>query len=313
MLIIMSTLASSGIDLLQEEGIEIFLTAPGQVMIDGLSAQLFVRHRVPSPKELANATGLYVLPGISPGLRELAAQNLDLTLSAPASGEIWHRGKRLVSHRPAPVNTSTGKINWTRFGLLRALAVTAKPKTQTQLALELGITQGAVSQNLANLKDLVFKEKAGWRARSFELVAKEFLDTYPGPGGVEQYWFGLDPVIPQGMRVLKAHPEVLLSADSAADELAPYRRARTSMVYTLSTLRLEELGFARSDRSKATLIEIIPEDRTIFPLAKANSNRPLVDGLLAVFDLRRSAGTDAEDAANELLIDLEQAWSKDAG
>lgn len=311
MLIIMSTQTSNGIELLQQEGIDISLSAPGRVVVDGLSAPMYVRNQVPSPSELAQATGLYVLPRISPGLRKLAQENPSLTLSAPNTGEIWHRGQRLSAQRPKAVIPQAGKVNWARFGLLRALAITSKPRTQAELAAELGITQGAVSQNIANLRDLVVKDKSGWRARSFELVAKEFLDTYPGPGGVEQAWFGLDAVIPQGLRVLKAHPGVLLSADSAADELAPYRRARTSMVYTLATLGLEELGFARSERSKATLIEIVPEDRTIFPLARANSHRPLVDGLLAAYDLRRSAGTDAQVATDELLIDLEQAWSKD--
>jgi hypothetical protein len=298
--------------MLQQQGIEIAMPRPGEVLVDGETLPLFVRQNSPSPSELAKAVGIYVLPTISTGLRRLAAENPQLTLSAVQTGEIWHRGKRIDASTPARLPLSLGKVNWVRYGLLRAFAASSKPKSQTELAHELGITQGAVSQNLANLKQLLVRDKSGWRARSFEMVSREFLEHYPGPGGVEQSWFGLDAVIPQGKKVLQANPEVLLSADSAADEIAPYRRARTSMVYSLASLKLEELGFVRSERSKATLIEIIPADRTIFPLAQATSSKPLVDGLTAVFDLRRSAGTDAKDAADELLAELELSWSQDA-
>jgi transcriptional regulator with XRE-family HTH domain len=301
--------AAAGIDLLRKEQIDVQSLGAGRVLIDGRESRLFVRQNVPSPSELYRAKGLYVLPRISPGLRKLATQNHELILSAPGALEIWHRGKRILGTKPAASREqASGKVNWARFGLLRTLARTAKPRTQKELAQELGITQGAVSQNLSKLDRLVIKTKDGWQARSFSLVATEFLEHYPGPGGIEQAWFALDAVIPQGERVLKANPWVLLSADSAADELAPYRRARTSMVYTPMGLKLEDLGFARSSREKATLIEVIPDDRTIFPLAKANSARPFVDGLLVVYDLKRSAGPDADAAAKELLLDLEESW-----
>lgn len=312
MLINMRTSASAGIELLRQESIDVVMLDSKRVLLDGRPAALFVRQNVPAPSELMQAKGLYVLPRISPGLRALATQNHEITISAPNVQEIWHRGTRLQSPIPAALPPAPmGKVNWTRFGLLRTLARTAEPRTQTELAIELGITQGAVSQNLANLSRLVKKTSAGWSARSFDLIAKEFLENYPGPGGVERPWFGLDAVIPQGEKVLRAFPEILLSADSAADELSPYRRARTAMVYTTSSLDLQSLGFASSPREKATLIEITPDDQTIFPLAKANSSKPLVDGLLVAYDLRRSLGPDRDAAAAELLIDLEKDWSKD--
>jgi transcriptional regulator with XRE-family HTH domain len=312
MLINMRTSATAGIELLRQERIDVVLLDAKRVLLDGRPAALFVRQNVPSPSELMQAKGLYVLPRISAGLRALAAQNHEITISAPNVQEILYRGERLHNLRPAELPPAPmGKVNWTRFGLLRSLARTAKPRTQMELAGELGITQGAVSQNLANLSHLVKKTSMGWSAGSFELIAKEFLENYPGPGGVERSWFGLDAVIPQGEKALRAFPGSLLSADSAADELSPYRRARTAMIYTTSSLDLQSLGFASSPREKATLIEITPDDQTIFPLAKANSSKPLVDGLLVAYDLRRSLGPDRDAAAAELLIDLEKNWAKD--
>lgn len=309
----MNTLASSAIELLRQSGIEVSIPAPGRAEVAGRSIPVFVRNRTPSPSEIERTdAALYLLTRLSPGLRLLAENNPNLTISAPATGEVWHQGKQLFGPRPQQQQSVTGKVNWARFGLLRALAATSKPQTQFELAAALGITQGAVSQNLANLEQLVVKERSGWRARSFDLVANEFLEKYPGPGGVEQGWFALDAVVPQGERVVKAHPGVLLSADSAADELAPYRKARTSMVYTKASMNLENLGFVRSERSRSTLIEIVPADRTIFPLAHATNDKSLVDGLLAVYDLRRSAGSDAIDASYELLIELREGWSTHA-
>lgn len=308
----MNSLATRGIALMHEARLDFRLESADRVNIQGRSALIYIRNHVPSPSEIATGNALYFLPRISSGLRDLARSNPRLTLCAPAIGEIWHQGTQLQIDVAPKQPKQQRRVNWARFGLLRALAVSAAPKTQVELARMLGITQGAVSQNLNNLRGLVTKDRFGWKARSFEVVAKEFLDNYPGPGGIEQQWFGLGEVIPQGRKVLAAHPHILLSADSAADELAPHRKARTAMFYNTAGLNLEDLGFARAESLDATLIEVVPEDRTIFPLARHMKTNSLVDGLLAVYDLRRSAGTDAQEAASELLIDLEQAWSKDA-
>lgn len=310
MLIIVNSLATKGFALLHRAQIDVGLESADRATLNGRSSPIYIRNHVPAPSEIVSSGALYVLPAISSGLRDLAQLNPDLTLCAPATGEIWHQGKLIQIDVMPQQPKQTRRANWARFGLLRALASSVEPVTQVELARMLGITQGAVSQNLANLRHLATKDKFGWRARSFELVATEFLNNYPGPGGIEQEWFGLEAVIPQGRKVLAAHSQVLLSADSAADELAPHRKARTAMFYTPSSLNLEELGFARAERVDATLIEIVPEDRTIFPLARHLKTDSLVDGLLAVYDLRRSAGTDARDAADELLAELEQGWKR---
>lgn len=296
---------------LSKHDLELSLLGPDSAVVDNQPCRVFVRPSIPAVEAISEEPAMYLLERLSPSLRELAQQRADLTLVGQSTGEIWHGGKQLAKpQRALKPNLLPTKVNYSRYGLLRALAKTSRPRRQIEFAQELGITQAAVSQNLSSMSQLVEKVSDGWRARSFDLVTKEFLENYPGPGGYEQGWFGLEAIIAQGEKVAGAFPEVLLSADCAADELAPYRKARTAMVYSKVSLDLESLGFARASSDQATLFEIIPADKTIFPLGISVQGKPLVDPLLAAFDLKRSKGLDAFEGAEEILLEQREVWAK---
>lgn len=300
---------ASAAQALRDLSIDVSLRGLDVAMIDNQPRRVFIRASIPAVQAVSEDPAIYLLERLSPSLRELAQQRLDLTLIGQSTDEVWHGGKQLAAPKRALKATLLPtKVNYARFGLLRSLAKTSRPRAQAELAKELGITQAAVSQNLSSMSQLVEKVSMGWRARSFDLVAKEFLENYPGPGGFEQGWFGLEAIIPQGERVVRAFPEVLLSADCAADELAPYRKARTAMVYSSNSLDLESLGFAPATPDQATLFEIVPLDKTVFPLAISFNGKPLVDPLLAAFDVRRSKGLDAYEAAEEILYEQREVW-----
>ncbi|QHC57721.1 hypothetical protein [Rathayibacter sp. VKM Ac-2760] len=112
----------------------------------------------------------------------------------------------------------------------------------------------------------------------------------------------------QAERASKTGRRALLSGDSAADALAPWRIPTFAVLYAESSLPLESAGFAETDSPEATLRVVVPADRTIWATAAAwyPSGRT-VDPLIAAWDLRQSGGSDADEAVDRLL-DEELAW-----
>jgi hypothetical protein len=317
MLISMSQLGSDftlgeGIDMLRGQGVIIEALGADRLLIGGRLAKVFLRHTVPSPAQITSlktAVSLYVIPKITPGLRVLASRDSRLGLIALRTGEIWLHGACLTTGTQS-ANTDLKrpaiKLPWVRFGLLRSLALRSTPRSQAQLAQELGVSQPAVSAALSSLREIVHKTKGGWVANSFRSVTDEFLLNYPGPGGMRRHWFSLDPIMTQGARIAQNRPRALISGDLAADQLAPWKTPRTGVVYSPSELGLGELGFAESDPVAGTLIEVIPGDPTVWTLSKALGHTRLADALLIAYDLDNSKGADSREAVSTLLAELEK-------
>ena len=303
---------SAGVEFLQSLGLEVKAIGGQELEVGGERLRMHTRQRVPSPAELkrqAAPNSIYFLPRVSKGLRDFAKANKTISLVASRTKEFWHKGKQLSAPSTKEQDKAQNpRAPWARFGLLRTFALSPKPRTQAELAKSLWITQAAVSQNLATLKHLIEKTKGGWRAKEFDLVAKEFLDTYPGAGGVERYWYSIDPVPQQVKRVAAERPEAILSGDFAADLLAPWRMPDLGVFYSNSDLQLQKLGFISTTLDKATLIEIIPADRTIWPLSQKRDGRLLADSLLVASDMKRSKGVDSTEAIERLLTKLRKDW-----
>lgn len=303
---------STGVEFLQSRGLEVKAVGGQELEVAGERLRMHTRQRVPSPAELkrqAAPNSIYFLPRISKGLRDYAMANKTISLVASSTNEFWHRGRQLSAPNPREQEKlQSPRAPWARFGLLRSFALNPKPRTQADLAKSLWITQAAVSQNLATLKHLIEKTKGGWRAKEFDLLPKEFLDTYPGPGGVERYWYSIEPVPQQVKRVVAERPEAILSGDFAADLIAPWRMPDLGVFYSNSDLQLQQLGFISTTKDKATLIEIIPADRTIWPLTQKRDGRLLADSLMVAFDMKRSKGVDTPEAIEHLLKKLRKDW-----
>lgn len=303
---------TAGIDFLNSLGFEVRAIGSHELEVDGERLRMHTRQRVPSPAELkrqSDPDSIYFLPRISKGLRDYARANKSISLVASSTKELWHKGKQLSAATSKEQDKAQSpRARWARFGLLQAFALSPEPRTQAALANSLWITQAAVSQNLANLKHLIEKTRGGWRAKEFDLVTKEFLETYTGAGGVERYLYSIEPVPEQVKRVAAERPEAILSGDFAADLLAPWRMPDLAVFYSKSDLELQKLGFISTSKDKATLVEIVPADRTLWPLAQKKDGRLLADSLLVAYDMKRSKGVDTPEAIEHLLKKLRKDW-----
>ncbi|WP_448006145.1 hypothetical protein [Agromyces bauzanensis] len=256
------------------------------------------------------------MPRVTEGLRALAAEDHRIAIAAVEDGVLIFDGQEHRSTVGSPAAQwahATRRVAWGRYALLRALARTRLPRTQTQLAKESGVTQAAVSQSLQRLGALVTKSAEGWSARDIRAIAEEFLTQYPGPRGIMTGWYSLDPVTRQAETVIDvAADDVLVSGDAGADLIAPWRKPTRAVVYGSTGLDLAPHGFAESDLATASLEYTVPADPTIWATARAFADgRSLraADPLVCAHDVRRIGGPDAEDAVEHLLTRLEQDWA----
>lgn len=254
----------------------------------------------PSARQIAEANALpagevllFVVPRASKRV-------LSLITDAPRAWLMTGDGLAVLADKPPPVHaekvTARGRVPWGRYALMRALLRTPLPRTQQQLAAEVGLTQGAVSGALERLGTLAEKRSNGWAAANPGQAWDAFMAEYPGPGGVRTFWHSRTPFIRQA-ELLRSLTK--LSADGAADELAPWRQPVQIVAYAESPIDMETLGFSPATAAEASVTITMPKDLTVFRTADA-WNTGVADTPLTAWDLRASGGPDAEEAVDRL-------------
>lgn len=187
--------------------------------------------------------------------------------------------------------------------MMRTLARTETPRPQRQLAAESGVTQAAVSQELHRMSSSVRRTAGGWHSTDRWALWRSFLAEYPGPRGIVVHWYSVQPVIAQSGAAAGVVSGALLSGDAAADVIAPWRIPRRAVVYGTAGADLSRLSFAESSATEATLDLVVPADPTIIATARAwDPGGAVVDPLIAAWDVLRSGGSDAAEAAARLEV-----------
>ena len=139
-----------------------------------------------------------------------------------------------------------GRLAVGRWAVERVLLLADKPRTQGELAAGAGISQQAVSHALRWPRNQGFVRATpqGFVAvngRRAELL-DDWVINYPGPMGMETYWYGLDNSLEQSRQVTAYAAEmevrVLLSGDAAVDVYAPWRTPVAGIVYLSELLDL---------------------------------------------------------------------------
>jgi hypothetical protein len=236
---------------------------------------------------------LFVVPRATARVRELVANE-------PQAWLIAHDGTVILGDEavdvPREKRAARGRIPWGRYALMRALARTTSPRSQIQLAAEVGLTQGAVSGALAKLTAAT-RSEAGWSATDPGELWDAFLSEYPGAGGVRTHWYSREPFVRQCDLLRQC---TLLSADAGSDIIAPWRTPVRAVAYTSTPVDLEELGFSPATADEATVDLVMPADQTIFETAKAWGAPGVADPLLIAWDLRDIGGNDVEEAIAHL-------------
>ena len=302
--------ASTALDVLAEHGVRADVLDARHLRIDGLAGRfrLLSRAAVPSPSHIAKELGgsedrlLYVLPTIPTSLAARARHDRRLAL-------VGTRDRRLVldGHHYEDDTIAAPPIRrrqpWGRLAVCRALVRTARPRSQSELAAECGITQAGVSQALRALGSEIRRTSAGWFVDDIDAMWNRFLNEYPGPHGITRSWFGLDAAVAQATKA--ARDGTIMSGDTAADEWAPWRVPGRAVFYSREGADLSRLGFSETSAERSTLDWVVPGDPTIWATAKAWSRAaptptPLADPLIVAWDVLRIGGPDAEDAVDRL-------------
>lgn len=207
-----------------------------------------------------------------------------------------------------------GRLAVGRWAIERALLLADEPRTQGELAGDSGISQQAVSHALRWPRNQGFVGATPQGFVAFKNRRAELLDdwvmNYPGPLGMETYWYGLDSPLEQSRQVTAYAAEMavhaLVSGDAAADVYAPWRTPVAAIVYLSELLDLTGADLVPANREDATLTAIVPRDHTIWATARSSGKPGLADPMIALWDLHRVGGPDADQAAARLRTAIVQ-------
>ncbi len=322
----MDVTTDAAIDLLQRAGAAVRIDSVDDLVVDGIPVEVKVRVR-PTPSDLRRelsrwrnraTTGklAYIVPRATPSLVSVATEEPTVILigvddaTLVNDGTVVRLGNSLVTQRGA----APARVAWGRFALIRSLLRTPEPRTQRQLASEAGITQAAVSKGLHEIGEVALAARRGSLPAAEQLWAK-FLDEYPGARGIRSYWYSLDPPVRQVGAVQRAYPAVLVSGDTGADRIAPWRVVTDARVYSRAGLDLAPLGFAEANPAEATLTLVVPADPTIWATSAAwaehrGAPAGTADPLIIAHDVMNAGGSDVADAVERLHDQVFEAWHR---
>lgn len=186
---------------------------------------------------------------------------------------------------------------------------------QTELAALIGVSQPRVSQVIRMLAtdDAVLTAPDGYRGRRDRLLDLYIAKHRPATEA-EAPWYGLDPMHEQVDKVCRLADEasirVAVSADLAADLLAPWRHPTLTVVYADALLDLADAGFVAAEgRADATVLVRHTADSTLLapfePWPRESGGLPLSDPVQQVWDLHDLGGADRIEAADRLVAWIE--------
>lgn len=204
----------------------------------------------------------------------------------------------------APPSRSRGRLPWGKLAVARALLRTDRPRSQTELASEAGITQQSAQKALHALAPYGVRAARGWFTSDPSALWDYAVTEYPGPQGSRRGWVSVASLREQTDRVLAVDQGTrkLISGDEAADRLAPWRRGRRSVIYASRDIDLSKTFAPADDDEDAALEVVVPRDLTIFVTAHAwgETEPPMTDPIITAWEVLHSPGPDSRDAALRL-------------
>jgi hypothetical protein len=194
---------------------------------------------------------------------------------------------------------------WTRWAVERYLVLAAEPARQAEIADAVGTTQQSVSNAARHLGDLVTDHGAGLITTNRPQLLEHWREEYPGPGGHEFGWYGLDPVTEQVSRATEASGRLgarpLVSGDVAADRISPWKVPARGRLYVESPVDLSEDGFVPAPLEEASLVTCVPRDPSLWRLLDLTpAEDETADAALVYWELATSADLDSDAAAARL-------------
>jgi DNA-binding Lrp family transcriptional regulator len=333
-------IADPVLQLLADAGVVVVARAePGQVdlLVPAVSGRRTLRVQVMTSARPVSATTLSTLarqprPGdpallvISPTLSSAArARAAELEISAVALNSALATGPDGHLATGAGLTIPLGRDSaeqppalerarrWGAPNVVRTL-ILGGPQSQREIAAVAGVSQPRVSQVFRELENasLIRGRVAGsawppgsktWVIPDFSALVSHWLRTYPGPGGVTTYWYGLSSPADQASAAVGALSDrAMISADVAADLLAPWARPHRAVVYARVGTDLSVAGLTPAPADQATLVLTVPADQGVWAYpTRSRSGIALADPLQVLWDLTQTDSPDTSQATAHLL------------
>lgn len=219
-----------------------------------------------------------------------------------------------------PVPRRRGPASRGATTLVRRLLLPGADTTQRGLAALSGVSQPRVSQvfRMLSAAGLIRRTGSGWTATDWDALCDWWLAHYPGPGGLTTWWAGVGTpgeLAVTTLSVLPAGAVPVVSGDVAADLIAPWRRPALTVVYARRGVDLVDAGLVPLPSPEGALLAFtVPEDVGVWPPEPTvrtwrATDVPIADELQILYDLERSPGPDAQEAADRWRRRLREMWS----
>lgn len=212
----------------------------------------------------------------------------------PNGGEYLYARTMRELHHPGS-HGRTGRFPVARWSAVRALW-SDPDVVQIDIATAASTSQSAVSQAVADLS-----------VRAPGELERLYLDSYPGPKGEITYWRSEMSIEAKARRLTKLG--AVISGDTAADVLAPWRMPTELIAYSarpLTDSEMLEVGFVLVDEARDANVVLIthPADNALLKQVIERDGVVIAHPLHVAYDLRRLGGEDRNEAAGVLLAQL---------
>ena len=281
----------------------------------GVAAQRLTAHRVridSAGRDTVLPRLLHVGQQATKSVIERAeAGEIDILTAEPIrlihAGRSYEAGAAPLPRQPP---RHTGRPAWTRWALQRYLLLTPTPSRQSVIAEALGTTQQSISRAAQALHNLVTDDGDGLLAPDRAQLMEHWLSEYPGPGGQEFGWYGLDNATEHVETVIglarQLEIQALVSGDIGADKIAPWKLPMHGRVYVSGPIDLADDGFVPVPLQEANLVTCVPRDPTLWRLASSVETErkpddlPIADAAIVYWDLLMSGDQDSDEAAQHI-------------
>jgi len=125
-------------------------------------------------------------------------------------------------------------------------------------------------------------ENPGWLANQAQLPMS-YWNAYASRFTSQPCWYRIDAVNAQVDDLVERRPELIVSGDSAADAVRPWKMPVVAIVYgSVESSSMDELGFVRAESaaSGSVLVRPVPDDSFV--------NDALDVGTMRIAALRRT-------------------------
>lgn len=281
--------------------------APPTVRLNAVQIRSAASHRSSSAPRLLHV-GMTATASV---IERAEAGEIDILTSDPIrliqAGRTYEAPPTPSSRQPP---RHAGKPAWIRWALQRYLLTSQAPSRQHVIADTLGSSQQTISRAAKALGSLVTDEGSGLFAPDRTSLLEHWVHEYPGPGGQEFGWYGLDTALENVTAAVNFAAELdiqtLVSGDAAADRIAPWKLPMRGRIYASGLIDLADNGFAPAPLDEANLVICIPRDPTLWrlsarPEVEHDSDEPIIaDAAIVYWDLLMSGDQDSEEAAQQL-------------